>query len=74
MLTIRSIRMLVACHLLRLVGEPFCIWVVLFNLWPNIYRERLKGVHILLSNSQEGPGRTGKQEQDKISSNHIPSV
>ena len=28
-----------------------------------LYRERLKGMHILLSGTQAGPGRTGKQEQ-----------
>ena len=30
------------------------------------YRGRLKGVHILLSNSQAGPGRTVRQEQEDI--------
>ena len=29
-----------------------------------IYRDRLKGVQILLSRTQAGPGRTVKQEQD----------
>ena len=37
------------------------------------YRDRLKGVRILLSNSQAGPGRTVKQEQEDISCNHVPS-
>ena len=36
-----------------------------------MYRDRLKGVQILLSNSQAGPGRTVKQEQQEISRNHI---
>ena len=31
------------------------------------YRARNKGMHILLSNSQTGPGRTVKQEQEEIS-------
>ena len=35
-----------------------------------LYRDWLKGVHILLSNSQAGPGRTVKQEQEEISRNH----
>ena len=35
------------------------------------YRDRLKGVHILLSNSQAGPGRKVKQEQEEISRNHV---
>ena len=29
-----------------------------------------KGMHILLSNSQAGPGRKVKQEQEEISRNH----
>ena len=35
------------------------------------YRARNKGMHILLSNSQAGPGRTVKQEQEEISRNHV---
>ena len=35
------------------------------------YRDLLKGVQILLSNSQAGPGRTVKQEQEEISRNHV---
>ena len=34
------------------------------------YRDRLKGVQILLSNSQAGSGRKVKQEQEEISRNH----
>ena len=37
----------------------------------NVYRDRLKGVHILLSNSQAGQGRAVKQEQKEISRNHV---
>ena len=37
------------------------------------YRDRLKGMQILLSNSQAGPGKTVKQEQEYISRNHGPS-
>ena len=36
-----------------------------------MYRDRLKGVQILLSNSQAGPGRKVKQEQEEISRNHV---
>ena len=35
------------------------------------YRDLLKGVQILLSNSQSGPGRKVKQEQEEISRNHV---
>ena len=35
------------------------------------YRDWLKGVQILLSNSQAGPGRTVKQEHEEISRNHV---
>ena len=35
------------------------------------YREWLKGMQILLSGTQAGPGRTGKQEQEQISRNHV---
>ena len=34
------------------------------------YRDRLKGVQILLSRTQAGPGRTVKQEQEQTSRNH----
>ena len=36
-----------------------------------MYRDRLKGVQILLSNNQAGPGRAVKQEQEEISPNHV---
>ena len=35
------------------------------------YRDRLKGVQILLSGTQAEPGRTVKQEQEEISRNHV---
>ena len=37
----------------------------------HLYRDRLKGVQILLSNSQAGSGRIVKQEQEEISRNHV---
>ena len=33
------------------------------SVGPYLYRDRLKGVQILLSNSQAGPGRKAKQGQ-----------
>ena len=36
-----------------------------------MYRDRLKGMQILLSNSQAGPGRKVKQEQEEISRNLV---
>ena len=36
-----------------------------------VYRDRLKGLQILLSNSQAGTGRKVKQEQEEISRNHV---
>ena len=36
-----------------------------------VYRDRLKSMQILLSRTQAGPGRTGKQEQEQTSRNHV---
>ena len=36
-----------------------------------LYRARNKGMQILLSNSQAGPGRKSKQEQEEVSRNHV---
>ena len=38
-----------------------------------LYGDRLKSVQILLSRVQAGSGRTGKQEQEETSRNHVPS-
>ena len=35
------------------------------------YRGTNKGLHVLLSRTQAGPGRTVKQEQEEISRNHV---
>ena len=35
------------------------------------YRGANKGLHVLLSRTQAGPGRTVKQEQEEISRNHV---
>ena len=36
-------------------------------------RGELNGMHVLLSRSQEGPGRAVKQEQEENSRNHVKS-
>ena len=35
------------------------------------YRDRLKSMQILLSRTDAGPGRTGKQEQEQTSHNYV---
>ena len=37
----------------------------------SLYRDRLKGLQILLSMTQTRPGRAGKQEQEQTSRNHV---
>ena len=45
---------------------------LLFNIFvAQLYRDRVKGVQIMLSNSQAGPDRKVKQEQEEISRNHV---
>ena len=39
--------------------------------YPQIYRGVNKGLHVLLSRTQAGPGKTVKQEQEEISRNHV---
>ena len=39
-----------------------------------LYRDRLKGVQILLRNSQAGQGRKVKKGQDEISRNYVQSI
>ena len=36
-----------------------------------MYRDRQKGMQILLSRTQAGPNRTGKEEQEQTSRNHV---
>ena len=38
------------------------------------YRDRLKSMQILLSRTQAGPGRIGKQEQEQTSRNHVQAL
>ena len=37
----------------------------------SMYRGANKGMDVLLSRTQAGPGRTVKQEQEEISRNHV---
>ena len=41
------------------------------NLPEITYRGENKGLSVLLSRTQAGPGRTVKQEQEEISRNHV---
>ena len=55
-------------------GSPDKNWQmkkVLNDKYYEMYRDRLKGVQILLSRTQARPGRTVKQEQEEISRNHV---
>ena len=42
-----------------------------FMSYQLMYRVANKGLHVLLSRTQAGPGRTVKQEQEEISRNHV---
>ena len=46
------------------------MWFVLAPK-TSIYRDRLKGMQILLSRTQAGAGRTVQQEQEQTSRNHV---
>ena len=39
-----------------------------------MYRDPIKGMQILLSRTKAGPGRTGKEEQEQISLNHVQTI
>ena len=41
---------------------------------PDFYRGEKKGLQILLSYSQAVSVRTAKQEQERISPNHVPTI
>ena len=41
------------------------------SVGAEIYRGGNKGLFVLLSRTQAGPGRTVKQEQEEISRNHV---
>ena len=38
-----------------------------------LYRDEINSLQIELSRTQAGPGRTGKQEKEQTSRNHVPS-
>ena len=48
-----------------------CYWCL---VEVTLYRGGNKGLFVLLSRTQAGPGRTVKQEQEEISSNHVQTV
>ena len=54
----------------RLMGFGY-IWLFRLHFGYVIYRGVNKGLHVLLSRTQAGPGRTVKQEQEEISRNHV---
>ena len=59
------------------VGSFACYLLGLFEHTDHIlmeYRDRLKSMQILLSRTQAGPGRTGKQEQEQTSRNHVRTL
>ena len=39
-----------------------------------MYRDRLKGMQILLSRTQAGPARTVKEQQEQTSRNHVQRI
>ena len=53
---------------------PLYLFHVFSSVYWTNYRERIKGVQILLSNSQVGPVRTVKHEQEEISHNHVQAL
>ena len=76
---------IMACTWLREISSRSCLTVWLGPAWLllnkicsplfwALYRDRLKGVQILLSNSQAGPGRKIKQGQEEISRNHVQAI
>ena len=73
-------RMGLVCHMIN--GRDLVPWKqelrseIPANEWiqllrTNLHRDRLKSMQILLSMTQAGPGRTGKQEQEQTSRNHV---
>ena len=54
---------------------PGPAWLLLSKTGPpfglSLYRGANKGLFVLLSRTQAGPGRTVKQEQEEISRNHV---
>ena len=53
----------------RFNKKKFCLKHHFIN-----YREEIYSLQILLRRTQAGPGRTGKQEQEEISPNHVQRI
>ena len=59
------------------VYDDACCAPAVLTIWDQlenqstVYRDRLKGMQILLNRTQAVPGRTGKQEQEQTSRNHV---
>ena len=47
--------------------------VLVLGKWLAFYKGELKGLYVLLSRTQAGPGSAVKQEQEENSRNHIPA-
>ena len=54
----------------RLMGFGY-IWLFRLHFGYVVYRGVNKGLHVFLSRTQGGPGRTVKQEQEEISRKHV---
>ena len=55
---------------------PISVYLLTNTIAPrppphNMYRKGNRGLFVLLSRTQAGPGRTVKQEQEEISRNHV---
>ena len=65
------------CNLLNLCTDHFAHGKFRIEVWTLVvamgakYRGVNKGLFVLLSRTQAGPGRTVKQEQEEISRNHV---
>ena len=60
-----------SCSVSRRLVSNRCHHFSPLSLPQRMYRGANKGVHVLLSKTQAGPGRTDKQEQEEISRNHV---
>ena len=57
-----------------LAGRAVIALMCSSNCARGIYRGGNKGLCVLLSKTQAGPGRTVKQEQEEISRNHVQTI
>ena len=62
---VSAIYLWISVHIKRISKERTCLIV------PFVYRGVNKGLYVLLSRTQIGPGRTVKQEQEEISCDHV---